>query len=153
MPAIVIGSPMPLFERLASTNGGPAAALIHGDALRDSVARELGRLLNTRSPLSAQAFLVADCTVLDYGMPDCSSRSLQSQPDRDAIIRLVERAVTVFEPRLRNASARFVEAGDARPPVLVIDGDLPLGTAPGRVAFELAAHGTANNPPRWTDHD
>ncbi|EON20043.1 hypothetical protein C265_09271 [Cupriavidus sp. GA3-3] len=150
MSVIVTGWPMPLFERLSAGANAPSAQLLQGEPLRQSVARELARLLNTRSRLTAAQFLESDGTVLDYGVPDFSFRSFQSVPDCDAIAALVAHAIAMFEPRLRQARVRFAERDTPRP-VLVIDGELPLGAAPVRVAFELAAAGQAADP-RWGDH-
>ncbi|MDR5758677.1 type VI secretion system baseplate subunit TssE [Caballeronia sp. LZ035] len=134
MPA-VSGSPMPLFDRLA---GDGEAQLSGADALRESVARELGRLFNTRSPLTLDAFAASDGTVLDYGLPDFSDRSLQSAPDREAIAAAVKQAITRFEPRLVNVSVKF----DARA-VVSVGGELRAGRNVTHVAFELAADGDA----------
>ncbi|BDB30037.1 hypothetical protein Tamer19_56420 [Cupriavidus sp. TA19] len=154
MATIISGAPVPLFERLASGGTEPSAHLLDGAQLRQSVARELGRLLNTRSRLSAEAFLASEGTVLDYGLPDCSSRSLQSGPDRALIAALVRHAVTLFEPRLRNVNVEFVGTplnSALTQPVLLIDGELCLGQAPERVSFELAA-GDETATLRGTDH-
>jgi type VI secretion system protein ImpF len=153
MPAVINGSPMPLFDRLAAGSAPSSALLPDGASLRDSVARELSRLLNTRSRLGSEAFHQADGTVMDYGVPDFSSRSLQSAEDREAIAALVLRAITLYEPRLANATVRFVnpDSPTARP-MLVIGGDLQVGATLGRVAFELTAHGQSAADPRWTHH-
>lgn len=153
MATIISGAPVPLFERLASGGTEPSAHLLDGAQLRQSVARELGRLLNTRSRLSAEAFLASEGTVLDYGLPDCSSRSLQSGPDRALIAALVRHAVTLFEPRLRNVNVQFSPPLNTAlaQPVLLIDGELCLGQAPERVSFELAA-GDETAQLRGTDH-
>jgi type VI secretion system protein ImpF len=150
MSDIITGSPMPLFERLSAGANAPAAQLLQGEPLRQSVARELARLLNTRSRLAAAQFLESDGTVLDYGVPDFSFRSFQSVADCDAITALVARAIALFEPRLRHPQVRFADRDTPRP-VLMIDGELPMGAAPVRVAFELAAAGQPADP-RWSDH-
>ncbi|MDR5880053.1 type VI secretion system baseplate subunit TssE [Caballeronia sp. LZ032] len=134
MPA-ASGSPMPLFDRLA---GDGEAQLSGADALRESVARELGRLFNTRSPLTLDAFAASDGTVLDYGLPDFSDRSLQSAFDREAIAAAVKQAIARFEPRLVNVSVKF----DARA-VVSVGGELRAGRNVQHVAFELAADGDA----------
>lgn len=150
MSVIVTGSPMPLFERLSARADGAATHLLQGEPLRRSVARELARLLNTRSRLTEAQFLASDGTVIDYGVPDFSFRSFQSVPDCDAIAALVAHAIALFEPRLRRVRVRFAER-DTPWPVLAIDGELALGAAPVRVAFELAAAGQPADP-RWSDH-
>ncbi len=137
MPAIVSGSSMPLFDRLAASGEAPLSS---ADALRESVARELARLLNTRSRLTVEQFAVSDGTVLDYGVPDFSERSLHSGPDRDAIAAVVKRAITLFEPRLANVTVGFVFPSDhSTHAVLTIGAELRSGNNVVHVAFELAA--------------
>jgi type VI secretion system protein ImpF len=136
MPAIVSSSPMPLFDRLAA-NG--EAQLSGAVALRESVARELSRLFNTRSPLTFEAFAASDGSVLDYGVPDFTERSMYSGPDRDAIAAIAKHAITLFEPRLVNVSVDFVvPAGPAPRAVLTIGGDVRSGSSVARVVFKLA---------------
>jgi type VI secretion system protein ImpF len=132
MPAISVSS-MPLFDRLAADG---EARLSGADALRESVARELGRLFNMRSPLTFEAFGASDGTVLDYGLPDFSDRSLQSEPDREAIAAAVKHAIALFEPRLANVSVGFTPRA-----VLTVNGDLRSGRSVAHVAFELTGNG------------
>ncbi|MFX1737488.1 type VI secretion system baseplate subunit TssE [Paraburkholderia sp. A1RI_3L] len=139
MPAIVSGSPMPLFDRLAASG---EAQLSSADALRDSIARDLMRLLNTRSHLTFDEFAGCEGTVLDYGVPDFSERSLQSGPDRDAIAAVIVRAISLFEPRLAHATVTFAfPAGHAQHATLTIAGQMRAGLGVTHVAFELAANG------------
>jgi type VI secretion system protein ImpF len=149
MSAMVSGSPMPLFDRLAA---GGDAHLPGADALRESVAMELGRLLNTRSRLTFDAFTTTDGTVIDYGVPDFSERSLQSGADRDAIAAVIQRAISLFEPRLANVTVTFAPtAGPGRDAVLLIGGDMRIGATVGYVAFELAPGGQVATDPRWAE--
>ena len=139
MPAVASGSPMPLFDRLAASG---EAQLSGVEALRESVARDLGRLLNTRSHLTFEAFAASEGTVLDYGLPDFSERSLHSGPDREAIAAAIKHAIAMYEPRLVNVSVDFVFPADHSPhAVLTIGGELRSGTHVSHVAFELAADG------------
>lgn len=155
MLAIINGSPMPLFERLVAGDAAPShEQLLEGDALRESVARELGRLLGTRSRLDFDAFATSDGTVIDYGVPDFSARSVQSGADRDAIAAAIQRAITLFEPRLADVAVRFAPQGaQSGQPVVVVSGALRMATGPGRVAFELSAGGEPSPEPHGTDHD
>ncbi|QGZ64855.1 type VI secretion system baseplate subunit TssE [Paraburkholderia acidisoli] len=137
MPAIVSGSPMPLFDRLAAHG---EAQLSGAEALRESVARDLARLMNTRSPLTFEAFAASEGGVLDYGVPDFAERSLHSGPDRDAIAAAVRHAITLFEPRLANVSVNFAFASDHAPrAVMMIGGEVRSGPHVAHVSFELAA--------------
>src|SRR6202162_2251401 len=99
MSAIANGYPLPLFERLVENAD---ASMSGEDALRQSVARELSRLLNARSRLAMEAFLQSEGTVTDYGVPDFSERSLRSGPDRDAIAGAIRHAIKLFAPRVGN---------------------------------------------------
>jgi type VI secretion system protein ImpF len=139
MPAIVSGSPMPLFDRLAASG----EAQLHGaDALRASIARELTRLLNTRSHLTLDEFAESDGTVIDYGVPDFSDRSLHSGPDRDAITAAIGRAISLFEPRLVNVDVAFgFPAAHTQRALLTISAQMRADESFTHVAFELAANG------------
>jgi type VI secretion system protein ImpF len=139
MPAIASGSPMPLFDRLAA-NG--EAQLPGADALRASIARELARLLNTRSRLTFDEFAESDGSVIDYGVPDFSDRSLQSGPDRDGIAAAIARAIALFEPRLVDVKVGFAfPAASAGRAILTINAQMRAGQSVTHVAFELAANG------------
>lgn len=151
MPATSRGSVMPLFDRLAA--GGETQSP-GKNVLRDSVARDLGRLLNTRSRLTFEAFGATDGSVIDYGVPDFSERSLRSGDDRDAIAAAIRHAIQLFEPRLKDVTVSFAFPADHAPDaILLIGGQIREGTGVGHVAFELASsagHYTAD--PRWVEH-
>ncbi len=71
--------------------------------LKESVARDLEALLNTRR--EALEDLPADLaetgrSLLAYGLPDFTSFSLLGPQDRTRIRRIVEQTITTFEPRL-----------------------------------------------------
>ncbi|HEY3599911.1 MAG TPA: type VI secretion system baseplate subunit TssE [Paraburkholderia sp.] len=141
---------MPLFDRLVASGD---AHLLGADALRESIARDLGRLLNTRSQLTHEDFHAQDGTTIDYGMPDCSERSLRSGDDREVIAAAIRRAIVLFEPRLANVTVDFPAAGaNGREPRVRIAGDMRSGESVSHVAFELASGGRAHADPRWTDH-
>lgn len=140
------GYPMPLFERLVEDTD----AWLEGEsALRDSVARELSRLLNARSRLTMAEFAGSDCGVLDYGVPDFSERSLRSGADREAILTAVRRAIALFEPRLANVAVKFDFQGeDSRNAMLVVEGDIRVERSVEHVFFKLApgAGATPDDP-------
>ena len=149
MPAIVSGSPMPLFDRLAASG---EAQLSGAAALLESIARELGRLVNTRSRLTFAEFVHSDGSVLDYGVPDFSERSLHSGADRDAIAAVIAHAISLFEPRLTNVSVAFTfQAAHAQRAMLTIGGEMRAGPNVAHVAFELATDGHALVEARSTD--
>ncbi|RDK00747.1 type VI secretion system baseplate subunit TssE [Paraburkholderia lacunae] len=141
--------PVPLFERLVED----ADAWLPGeDSLRQSIARELMRLLNTRSHLTMEAFAHSDGTVTDYGVPDFSERSLRSGEDRDAIAAAVSRAIRLFEPRLVSVNVSFsFPPGREQYPVLSIAGRLNVGQSVEHVSFELETVSRDVVDARWTE--
>lgn len=137
MSAIANGYPLPLFERLVENAD---ASMLGEDALRQSVARELSRLLNARSRLTMATFLQSDGTVTDYGVPDFSERSLRSGPDRDAMANAIRHAIKLFEPRLANVTVTFeFPPGREDRAVLAIHGDMRQGKSVEHVFFELVS--------------
>jgi type VI secretion system protein ImpF len=147
-------SSIPLFDRIAEPDGfaqgGPSAL---ADALRASIARDLGRLLNTRSRLSFEAFAGCEGSVLDYGMPDFTACSIESGADRDAIAAAIARAIALFEPRLANVTVHLPAASvTRRAPPMSIRGEMRAGTAVHHVAFELAADAAGGADARWEAH-
>lgn len=137
MPTDTVYSPLPLFDRLAA-DAEPQLAGV--EAQRLAVARDLSRLLNTRSRLDFDAFSRSSATVIDYGVPDYSSRSPVSAADRDAVAAVVQHAIALYEPRLRNVSVDMTPAANGIGPCrLEIRADMTVGGAVSHVAFELLA--------------
>ncbi len=145
-PKKVAGGRALLFERLAGASDplaegeGARPFRIHeGAALRESVARELRRLLNTRSnlPLDSRG---GELSVIDYGLPDFSSLSALSGDDRERLSALVTRAVAAFEPRLRGVrvTAERLLSND-RALILRLDAMLVVGEHSEPVSFSLHA--------------
>jgi type VI secretion system protein ImpF len=156
MSANAGGSSMSLFDRIAEAGDAAATALPQAEALRVSIGRDLARLLNTRSRLTFDLFAQREGTVLDYGVPDFSERSLQSGADRDAIAAAVARAIELFEPRLANVSVSFTGTSGPnttrRAPRLSIRGEMRAGMTVHHVAFELARDAAAAADARWEAH-
>ena len=74
------------------------------EQLKDSVARDLEALLNTRvvfDPALAQEYPRAQASVVGFGLADFAGLSLASVHDRQRICTGIEQAVAVHEPRLR----------------------------------------------------
>ena len=82
------------------------------EAFRASVRRDLGWLLNTRTPLPAGEFDRRELTVIDYGIPDFGSYSPESISDMKLMAKRITRAVTFFEPRLQQVRIEFREKMD-----------------------------------------
>jgi type VI secretion system protein ImpF len=75
------------------------------DELKNSVARDLESLLNTRMGFSdAQLEPFPHCaeSMLTYGLTDFSNRSLASSDDRKFICESIQSAIARHEPRLKS---------------------------------------------------
>ena len=75
------------------------------EQLKDSVARDLEALLNTRVIFSAedhQAFPLAARSVAGFGLSDFAGLSLANVYDRQRICSAIASAIAAHEPRLRD---------------------------------------------------
>jgi len=119
-----------LFERLVDTKPdskqeSPPYRVLNREELRESVSRELGRLLNTRCPVPLRLLGEEERTVINYGIPDFSSLSPESPDDRALIASIIGQTITAFETRLRNVrvTAEYV-AGHERKLYITVEADL-----------------------------
>src|ERR1700722_17327341 len=77
---------------------------------KDSVARDLTNLLNTRrseNDIPEDYAYTREC-VAAYGIQDFTTAPM----DREAIRRAIERSVRMFEPRLSHVVVHLVDSGD-----------------------------------------
>lgn len=105
-----------LFDRLLAADPDAPEGLIQTcsvEQLRDTVARDLERLLNARSALlstqSEHAALgsQAKASVMCFGVPDFAGRVLASSEDQRYIAVSLARAIETHEPRLQQVSVDF----------------------------------------------
>lgn len=101
-----------LFDRLLGVpNRGPgqsAAARMTIEELKDTVARDLESLLNTRSSMvddDLKAYPECSRSMVTYGLNDFADLCLSSPTDRAAICASIEKTIGCHEPRLRNVRA------------------------------------------------
>ena len=93
--------------------GGLARAL-SVEQYKESVARDLEGLLNSRSAYSAvdlAQFPNCRQSLMTYGLRDFSSMSLASAYDRAAICRSLEEVIARHEPRLSSVQVRLDSDG------------------------------------------
>ena len=141
-PKPVEGGRALLFERLTdeSSLGEEARPFrVHeADELKESVRRELARLLDTRCSVTSRLLGSRERSVLDYGIPDFSSLSALSGDDQNRLASMVEQTVAAFEPRLRDVRVRVesVRAED-RALVLRVEAALVVGAHAEPVSFPL----------------
>lgn len=107
--------------------------------LKLGLKRDLEWLLNTRktievAPESAQETVRS---VYHYGFTDISSKSVLSSKDHSDLVREMETAITLFEPRLKRARVRMeLQEGNFRTLKFVIEGLLCMDPAPEPVRFD-----------------
>jgi type VI secretion system protein ImpF len=101
-----------LFDRLMDgpVNGASSATIkrMTVEELKDSVARDLEALLNTRTVIPEELlkrFPECGRSIVTYGLNDFAGRSLSSTDDRAYICQCLEKAIARHEPRLRNVKA------------------------------------------------
>jgi len=107
--------------------------------LKLNLKRDLEWLLNTRktiepSPDSARETVRS---VYHYGFADISSKSVLSTRDHSDLLRDMEAAIAIFEPRLKRAKVRMEQVqGRDRVLKFVIEGLLCMDPAPEPVRFD-----------------
>jgi type VI secretion system protein ImpF len=108
-------------------------------ALKSGLRRDLEWLLNTRRTVhSAEGFTELHSSAFTFGIPDITSIRLHSGQDQEQLLREVERAIQVFEPRLANVRVSSVEPFNKNGQELHfhIEGLLLLDPAPELIAFD-----------------
>ena len=108
--------------------------------LKASLRRDLEWLLNSRrtpEPAGSE-YDELERSVYNYGLPDLTSLSWQSERDRQRLTRILEVALEFFEPRLRRIRVIPVGELSAKQPVLrfQIEGMLQMAPAPEHVSFD-----------------
>lgn len=142
-PKPIKGAKALLFERLVDedphTPGEAQPFRIYGmAALRASVGRELMRLLNTRCPRLGGPKDEGDRTILDYGIPDFSHLAAGSDTDARQLARILEKAISVYEPRLRQVKVTIEPSTKSKNSVVgSIEGSLVAGMVNEPVSFPL----------------
>jgi type VI secretion system protein ImpF len=109
-----------LFDRLMDAPlSGNASGTVPRQSiedLKDSVARDLEALLNTRAVIPEdllKRFPECGRSIATYGLNDFAGLSLSSTDDRAFICRSLEKAIARHEPRLRNVQASLELRADA----------------------------------------
>ena len=109
------------------------------EQLKDSVARDLEALLNTRLAVPLETFddyPEAKKSILNYGLVDFAGYCLSSSDERARICASLVAAVTAHEPRLTGVSAALEsEPGSVNRLNFVINGTLLLESGAEPVNF------------------
>lgn len=107
--------------------------------LKAALRRDLEWLLNTRQCIeTVDGFPELRTSVFTYGLPDITSIRLESGQDEQRLLRAMETAIQLFEPRLANVHVIAVEplTKRARELRFHIEGLLLLDPAPELIAFD-----------------
>ncbi len=108
--------------------------------LRSGVRRDLEWLLNTRrNPDDPGTALVeTENSLYNYGLPDFSAYAIGSARDQAKLVRVLQAAVKVFEPRLANVRVVPVEVNPKglRTLRIRIEGLLLMDPAPEHISFD-----------------
>lgn len=95
-----------LFDKLFDDQpAGPVRRRLSLDQLKDSVARDLEALLNTRVTLpeeSVESFPLVCRSVSSFGLADFAALSLANVYHRRQICASIEATISAHEPRLRD---------------------------------------------------
>jgi len=107
--------------------------------LKNAVKRDLEWLLNTRRTIEPAPDSARETarSVYHYGFADISSKSVLSSKDHSDLVREMESAIAVFEPRLKRAKVKMEALeGSFRTVQFVIEGLLCMDPAPEPVRFD-----------------
>lgn len=107
--------------------------------LKSALKRDLEWLFNTRRSIEPAADSARETlrSVHNYGLEDISSKSVLSKKDHNDLVRDMEVALAIFEPRLKRAKVRVeVTGGSTRALKFVIEGLLCMDPAPEPVRFD-----------------
>lgn len=150
-PRSISGAKTPLFDRLLDDGPdvrqpvSPNRAL-DAHNLRESVRADLVRLLNTRTNLRGDIRELARGTVLDYGIPDLSPISADSEHQRVGLAKLVEEVISTYERRLQNVKVLIqIDKADPRKLLGIVYANLVMGNVVEPVYFPLALDSKAKN--------
>lgn len=108
--------------------------------LKAGLRRDLEWLLNNRQiPGGApEGLSELEASLYGYGLPDVSSLSASSVDDRNRLLRMLETAITRFEPRLSGIKVSLLDSGSSsgRQLRFQIEGLLLMDPAPELISFD-----------------
>jgi type VI secretion system protein ImpF len=110
---------------------------------KSGLQRDLEWLLNTRRiPVPPPEELEElQRSVYTYGLPDLTSISRDSPEARDRLLRRVEDAIAIFEPRLANVMMVEMEGEQHRRELRFhVEGTLLMDPTPEQVVFDTVLH-------------
>ncbi len=134
-----------VFDRLLDDEPGnrKEQPLSQGQQLRElkqGVRRDLENLLNTRWRCRSwpPELDQLELSLVDYGIPDFTGVNMSVPTEREHLRRAIQRAISRFEPRLKDAAVTILKNEDPFDRVLRfrISGILRVDPAPEPVTFD-----------------
>jgi type VI secretion system protein ImpF len=108
--------------------------------LKASLRRDLEWLLNTRRRPDAagKEFRELEKSLFNYGLEDVTAMSWVSYKDRVSLTKMIEQAVSIFEPRISRIKVVSVDSSPGAKHVLrfQIEGLLDMDPAPELITFD-----------------
>jgi type VI secretion system protein ImpF len=107
--------------------------------LKQNIRRDIEWLLNSRRQIQSPPEWCRELnySLYEYGLPDLTSMALNTSRDQAKLSSLIENAIAVFEPRLRNVVVSMVPvAGNNRVLRFQIEGLLRVEPGPERIQFD-----------------
>jgi type VI secretion system protein ImpF len=117
------------------------------EGLKQAVKRDLEWLLNTRQNVNGVPSGLKELTnsLAAYGLPDFSTFSIKNSSDQVRMQRILERAISSFEPRLENVMVTLVPVRDIEQKLRFrIDAQLRIEPAPEPVTFDTVLQAVSN---------
>lgn len=109
--------------------------------LKNSVGRDLEWLLNSRR-LAYEltgGFEEVNRSVIAYGIPDLTTMSPDNILDRKALVKQIEAAIAIFEPRFLSVKVTLEAIGGTERSLRFrIDAQLDIDPAPEAVSFDTS---------------
>ena len=138
-------APTPLFDRLVSveslTNPSTQLSALDMDGLKSSIARELERLLVSRSRRT-RADMPKSRTTVDYGVADHFMFDPRSEDDRKQLGEELEDTIMAYEPRLEKVRVRVEDPTEVETRLRIrIDSVLCAGGAKEPLGFNVVRRG------------
>ncbi|HEY0006426.1 MAG TPA: type VI secretion system baseplate subunit TssE [Pyrinomonadaceae bacterium] len=143
-PKPIEGARALLFERLMDDDPKSLKEephpfrILNKKELKESVRRELERLLNTRCSVPTHLLGDVERTIINYGIPDFSSFSAQNADDQRRLAQIIRETINAFEPRLRQVQVTVEPFQKSNRALWVkIDGVLLIGSVTEPVSFPV----------------
>lgn len=107
--------------------------------LKSGLRRDLEWLLNSRRRIGEppEGAREVPASLYLFGLPDMSGRQVGIHRQQDELAREIEKAIAIFEPRLKNVSVRAFDATSvSRTLRFQIDGLLKIEPGNERISFD-----------------